>query len=306
MKFESTRMLAATSLLLAAIVGEACAQINLPFGPSNHDSDLQLFAPLELDLDNQPADDGYAGYFFEYNKLYWSYSGESVTVGRSGPPELAEVIYRDNNAGGGAIGDEGNPDPPHEIFNTLHDVPPKAGFAFGDRYDFGYRERDNGWLISILDGPELHQTEFYGFPRAGFPPGGLPPFIDPDYTEGDDITPGPVQEVRAFGWGSVPVLFEMPEGYNVGFRDYLTNLFGAAVGTEWGPIWNIGNYGAIFGEPDDPDDFLTLADDIDEDGIPGAELQLNNNGDLVLVTDFDDLHQFNVFFNSVTIRNSTE
>ena len=303
MKFESTRMLAAAGLLLAALLGEACAQVNLPFGPSNHESDLQLFAPLELDLDNQPPDDGYAGYFFEYNKLFWSYSGERVTVGSPNVTEFAEIIYYDPFPN-----DESDPPPPHQIENTLRDVPPDAGFAMGNRYELGYRERDNGWLISVLDGPELHQSAFYGFPRAVFPPGGLPPFIDPDYTAGDDITPGPVQEIRAFGWGSVPVLFETPIGYKFGFRDYLSNLFGASIGTQWGPMWNVGNYGAPFGELDDIDDFLTLADDLDGDGNPGAIGVVNDEGEIVgfIIADFDDLHEFNVFFNSVTIRNTTE
>jgi hypothetical protein len=303
MNHRLRNLLTTAGFALAALLDGASAQENLPTGPANYEHDLQLFAPLELDLDNS-LEDQWSGYFFHYDKLFWSYSGERVTVGSPNVVQFAEIIYRQNPQ------DEFDPfnppPPPHQIRNTLNDVPPKAGFAFGNRYELGYQDMGRGWLIGVLDGPELNQTEFYGFARG--PDGSLPPFIDDDYTDGTDIGPdgGPVQEVRAFGFGSVPVLFETPQGYLFGFRDYLANLFGPAIGTQWGPMFNVGDaYGAIFGEPDDPDDFLTLADDLDGDGIPGAQLAIIG-GQLVLIHDFDDLHEFNVFFNSVTIRNTTE
>ncbi len=179
----------------------------MPIGPSNYDHDLQLFAPLELDLDNS-LEDQYSGYFFEYNKLFWSYRGERVVVGNPDVVEFAEVIYRVNPQD---ELDVLNPPPgPHQIRNTLNDVPPKAGFAFGNRYDVGYQDNGHGWLIGILDGPELNQNEFYGFARVDTDGDGigdgLPPFIDPDYTDGTDIGPGggPIAggDLRAFGFGS--------------------------------------------------------------------------------------------------------
>ncbi len=84
-------------------------------------------------------------------------------------------------------------------------MPPDAGFASGNRYEFGYRDADNGWTIGILDGPLLNQGRFYGFARSAALGGGLPPFIDDDYTPGDDIGPdGGVNaggDLRAFGFG---------------------------------------------------------------------------------------------------------
>ncbi len=310
MKFASKRLLAATGVLLVALVGEACAQVDLPFGPANYEHDLQFFAPLDIDIDGQPPDD-YAGYFFEYNKLIWSYSGERVTVGSPNVVEFAEEVYRQNPT------DEGDRPDPYQIQNELQDVPPQAGIAYGDRYEFGYHDRDNGWLISILDGPELNQTERYGFDptdqRAIDTNGGLPPYISPDYTGGSDIGPGngPIAggDLRAFGFGSVPVLFETPPGYLLGFRDYLNFLAGALLGTQVGPLAYVGNYGAspeaVF--DDDTITVFRLTDDIDQDGIPGAFFVFDEEtGEVSFITDFDDLHQFNIFFYNVTVHNTTE
>ena len=313
MRHLPTILLATTASLLCALVGPARAQENLPFGPSNYEHDLQIFAPFDLDLDNM-SDAQWSGYFFEYNKLFWYYSGERVTIGSpnvveiiNGVPvngQFAEIIYRDNPQ------DEGDPPPPHIVTNTLNNVPPKAGIALGNRYEVGYQDQGHGWLLGILDGPELRQNEFYGFvPRAT--DGGLPPFIDDDYTDGSDIGPGtgPIAggDLRAFGWGSVPVLFETPPGYLFGFRDYLNLLAGAAIGTQVGPMAYVGNYGASNENDTLPFEFFRLTDDIDEDLVFGAGFVLDADGNVILIfTDFDDLHEFNIFFDSVNVRNITE
>ena len=308
MKRQLFSLLTSAGLLLVAFVGDARAQENLPFGPSNYEHDFQMFAPLELDLDNLPAE-GKSGYSFEYNKLFWSYSGERVTVGSPDVVALTEIIYHDNPQ------DEGPaPPPPHQIFNTLNDVPPKAGFALGNRYELGYRDKDNGWLLGILDGPELNQTEFYGFVRDPITGGGFPPFIDPDYTDATDIGPGggPVAggDERAFGFGSVPVLFETPPGYLLGWRDYMNNFSDAALGTQGGPYRYVGHYGASTDPDDLPIPFLHLADDLDGDGIFGAFPIIVIGPDGVarigFLHDFDDLHLFTIYFDNVTIRNTTE
>ena len=102
------------------------------------------------------VDDQWSGYFFEYNKLFWAYTGERTTVGSPNVFEnvngvqvqgqFAEVIYRDNPQ------DEGDPPAPYLVQNELQNVPPKAGFALGNRYEFGYRDNGHGWTIGILDG----------------------------------------------------------------------------------------------------------------------------------------------------------
>jgi Putative beta barrel porin-7 (BBP7) len=330
--------------LTATLASNVRAQENLPFGPSNYEQDFQLFAPFDVDLDNM-VDDQWSGYFLEYNKLFWSYSGERYTVGSpnvtedidtngDGIPDttvmgqFAEIIYFvDPITGIPNPQDEFDPlDPPptpHLVRNSLTDVAPDAGFAMGNRYEIGYRDQGHGWLLGVLDGPELNQTQFYGFARVDTNgdgiPDGLPPFKNPDYTDGSDIandgtsvfdqSNGPVAggDLRAFGWGAVPVLFETPAGYLFGFRDYLNLLAGAALGTQVGPMAWVGNYGASSEDDEFPVEFFRLTDDIDEDGTFGGGVVVDADGNVILVfTDFDDLHEFNIFFDSVLVRNNTE
>jgi hypothetical protein len=314
MNHRLRNLLTTAGFVLAALLDGARAQENLPTGPSNYDHDMQLFAPLLLDLDNS-LEDQYSGYFFEYNKLFWSYGGERVVVGNPDVVEFAEVIYRVNPQD---EFDVLNPPPgAHQIRNTLNDVPPKAGFAFGNRYELGYQDMGHGWLIGILDGPELNQNEFYGFARVDTDGDGigdgLPPFIDPDYTPGNDIGPdaGPIAgaDLRAFGFGAVPVNFAAPDGLLVGFRDYLNALAEATIGTQGGPLLYVGNYGASVEDPDDVDfDFFRIADDLDGDGLFAGDLiDLDGDGLIdLIIHDFNDLHRFNVFFDSVTVHNTTE
>jgi hypothetical protein len=314
-------------MFVVASSGDLRAQENLPFGPSNYDQDLQLFAPFDLDLDNM-ADDQWSGYFFEYNKLFWYYSGERITVGNenlkdslswfngvetiqlSGNGQFAEIIYQVNPQDIPFVDPDLPVPAPYLVQNGLKDVPPDAGIALGNRYEVGYQSQGHGWQIGILDGPELNQTRFYGFvPRET--DGGLPPFIDDDYTDGSDIGPGtgPQGEVRAFGFGSVAMLFETPPGYLLGFRDYFNALGGAQQGTVAGPIMYVGNYSnPAFTEPDDVDPpFFRRADDINGNGINGSGFVLDANGEVAFVfTDFGDLHEFNIFFDNVTVSNSTE
>ncbi len=50
-----------------------------------------------------------------------------------------------------------------------------------------------------------------------------------------------------------------------------------------------------------------MADDINENGVPGTGFVLDADGNIILIfTDFEDLHKFDVFFDNVTVRNSTQ
>src|SRR4051812_42822124 len=181
-----------TVAVLFAFTGNLRAQENFPLGPENYEQNAQAFAPFELDLDNM-TDKQWSGYFFEYNKLFWTYTGERATIGSNNVSEtitffngvqnqvitavggeFAEVIYRVNPQ------DFVNPnDPlpaPIVIHNGLQNAGPRAGFAMGDRYELGYQDQGHGWTVGILDGPDQYQSDFYGFvPRAI--DGGVPPFI---------------------------------------------------------------------------------------------------------------------------------
>src|ERR1700754_885793 len=111
---QSLITLLGTTAVLFAFMGNAHAQENFPLGPENYEHDAQVFAPFELDLDNM-TDKQWSGYYFEYNKLVWNYTGERTTVGGSNVSEtitffngvqdqvitatdgqFAEIIYRVN------------------------------------------------------------------------------------------------------------------------------------------------------------------------------------------------------------------
>src|ERR1700759_305880 len=105
MKLRLFGLLTAT-IACVALASQARAQENLPPGPSNYEEDLQLFSPFEIDLDNM-ADKQWSGYFFDYNKLFWAYTGEPrTTIGSPNVTEMiggvavqgqfAEVIYQQN------------------------------------------------------------------------------------------------------------------------------------------------------------------------------------------------------------------
>src|SRR5215213_6550474 len=77
---QSLNTLLGTTAVLLAFMAQARAQENFPLGPENYECDAQVFAPFELDLNNL-TDKQWSGYFFEYNKLFWNYTGERTTVG---------------------------------------------------------------------------------------------------------------------------------------------------------------------------------------------------------------------------------
>src|SRR5262245_55771221 len=197
---QSVTVLLAAIAVVFATVGQARSQENLPFGPENYEQDFQMFSPFTLDLDNM-VDKQISSYFFNYDRLFWSYSGERTTVGSDNVSEtitwfngvqnqvitatdgqFAEIIYRVNPQD---FVNANNPvPPPYVVHNTLNNVPPKAGFAFGNRYELGYHDQGHGWSIGVLDGPTLNQTQFFGFtPNAN---GINPPNRDPDYQGADD------------------------------------------------------------------------------------------------------------------------
>lgn len=320
--------LLATMFVAVAFAGKATAQENLPFGPENYEQDWQIFAPFSLDLDNL-TNKQWSGYFFHYDKLLQSYTGERTTVGSGNVSEtiqffngvqtqsltatngeFAEIIYRVNPQD---FVNANNPVPaPYVVHNALRDAGPRANFALGNRYELGYHDQGHGWTVGVLDGPNNQQTQTYGFIANAN--GGIPPFINPDYTGPSDIGPGggpPASPgTRAFGYGSVPVLFETPPGFMTGFRDYVNNLADAQIGTQVGPISYVGNYGASSEVNALPIPFLRLADDINGNGV-GAAIPVTVIGPdglphLGILHDFDDLAKFDVFFDSVTVHSRAQ
>jgi Putative beta barrel porin-7 (BBP7) len=81
------------------------------------------------------------------------------------------------------------------------------------------------------------------------------------------------------------------------------------LGTQRGPLSYVGNYGASADPNALPIPFLHLADDINGNGIMGAfpitVIGPDGVARLAFIHDFDDLHEFNIFFDSVTVHNRT-
>ena len=156
MRFYIPITLTAIGLLMSALATSARAQADLPFGPENYDCDLQLFAPVEIDLNDQPYHDDH-GYFFKYDKLLWSITGEKVLIGDPTITYESERIYYQNP------GDLGTITPPYTIVNGIEDAYPDAGFANGNRFELGYNSCEGaGWAITALQGPNLNQHNVFG------------------------------------------------------------------------------------------------------------------------------------------------
>lgn len=388
-------MSASRICLLAAALGgvltptaSTWAQIGTAYGSKaivDH-NDLRWFEPVELDIDGQmPHRD--EGWFANYDKLVWSFSGERVTIGAPdvlnpseqiyeptpnylvqdqvsafalglgydpvGDPDQAASILLDLTeifgvdftgedieivVGVDDMGDDivvlvpeivrgtGNQPPPlYNVENGIKDALPDAGFAWGDRYEFGYSDRERGWKISILDGPQQEVTRIYGAGwNSEYTQQSITGFSDfsPDYgstnqdLDGDGVldAPGGVNDLYALGFGSVAVNFEAPEDFFLGFRDYMLN--GYPISTIFGPTNNVNNYGGE-GDEDltlDGTEVAALVDDLNNNGgtffVFGADLDGNGEIDddelIGTFIDYGDLYDFDIFFNDVTVRNVTE
>ena len=153
---------------------------------------------------------------------------------------------------------------PYAVRNSIRDAFQDAGFAWGERYEFGYSDGEQGWMVTILDGPESVSGGTYGAGEAapytsqsGTDNADFDPFFgdSPQDSDGDGRLDNPADigdgDVYALGFGSVAVNFNLPTpDFLSGFRDYLNNDVGAAGGVQFGPILYVGNYG---GSEDDND-----------------------------------------------------
>lgn len=155
MSASKLRLFGVALLLAAGAATRAQAQLDDPnspfYGPSN---DLQWFEPVDLDLDGRGLRDR-AGFFFRYEKLYWSVGGERVEVG---DPDTVQRQFRIYSAVP-LDPETALPINPMLLTNSIESAIPRADFHFGDRYEFGFNdEKGNGWMFSVLDGPDSFQT----------------------------------------------------------------------------------------------------------------------------------------------------
>lgn len=148
---------------------------------------------------------------------------------------------------------------PYQVRNSIRDALPDAGFAWGERYEFGYSDGEQGWMISILDGPESTAGGTWGAGEAspftsqsGTEVFGPDPFFLSDLQDDDGDGRGDGDgelgspDLFALGFGSVAVNFNLPTpDFLAGYRDYFDNSVGASGGTTTGPILYVGNYGTV-------------------------------------------------------------
>lgn len=293
-----------------------------PLFVDNPSHDLQFFSPVDFDFENRPIRQQ-AGYFFSFEKLFWAATGERITVGDPNQVVLSELIF------GNSPFSIGTAPPQYVISNSIQDAPPNGSdFGNGDRYEFGYTEGGNGWLIGVMDGPEINGREIFGFNSLTIP-NQLPLFLNLD-NPNIDITnlaflsdvlgrPGSGSNDIATsrnGFGSVHVNFATPTGFLAGFVDYAVNGPNNELGpTVAGPGRAVELVTVTLGADGNPEiTLVTLGSGAD--GIPD-----NLNGNLVggfffvvdaagtvigTGVDYGDLHTFNVAFERFEVRNVTE
>jgi hypothetical protein len=138
----------------------------------NTDHDLQFFSPVDFDFENLPIQQP-NGYFFTFDKLNWATTGERTTIGseNTGP----------GTTGGGSLAPfrefltgrfgDNFPDPEFltpvitvapNLSSGINSGPPRAEFAWGERYEFGVYHDSAKWSVGILDGPEANAGQSYG------------------------------------------------------------------------------------------------------------------------------------------------
>lgn len=277
----------AVALLLASSARESAAQYEDHCGPFCDAQDYQWFEPVDLDLDCKPIRFD-CGWFGRYDKLMWSFTGERTTIGDKSVNVTSEQIYVNNNPLLTALDptrefeDAGRQDIapiPYRVQNDIQNAPPNAEFGYGDRYEMGYVDSDGtGFSIGIIHGMESDSSTVYGF--------GAP----------------------LNGFGSVHVNFEIPSpDFLRGFRDY-------------GPAADL--------DLDDDDDNAQFPIEIvtvGPGGVIGRDFEVDNiDGDFaggvigIITTtpggdpiiffyyDFDDLHEFNIRFDQLTVRNRSQ
>ena len=274
-KWPFSKWLAA-SLLIAASAIDGRAQepddvTQTGIYVDNTDHDLQFFSPVDFDFENIPIQQN-PGYFFHYDKLSWSFTGErhllganEADMGSLGPwrrfvtgfqftfdPDDEDVIIIIDP---GTVIDIAPP----ALQSGIESGPPRSTFAWGERYEFGVSSQETSWSIGILDGPGANDSKFYG----------------------GQLTEDPI-------FGAVLVNFADPLLLMRGFLDVIGPIGGPFVPDGLADDIDVdGQYG--------PDGFDT------ED--PGRE------PDVIIVgvpPDFDDLVLLPTSFQSLSVRNFSE
>ena len=164
----------AYTLIAGLIAGIGASQAHAQMAPLEgiyEGHDLQLFKPVGLDFDCNPIRPD-CGFFFGYEKINWAFTGERTRIGSDTAQAASQNPFRlfeDGSVFGFDI--DGNIvyvpgtlvaiNPPLRA-STINNAPPFAPFGWGSRYELGYFEKGDGWMVGILDGPEAISQENFG------------------------------------------------------------------------------------------------------------------------------------------------
>lgn len=327
MTVNKTTMWLAACFLIAIGSTPASAQFD-DFVSGEADHEMQFFAPLDFDFDMQPVQRE-TGWFFSYDKLSWAAAGDRTEIGDPNVVVLSEDIYPQTPTS------TGTPVPQYVVRNSIQDAPPEASFAWGERYEFGTIVDGHRWSVGILDGPEINSYQKYGFNQLTIP-NRLPLAINMDDNFADlgfdldligflnaplpgtgsaDIT------TTTNGFGSVHVNFITPAGYLRGFRDYSINIIGPNGEVGQGPTGGGPGYQVVGLTIDGTGitDVTLLSggdgivDNLDGDALNGfffIGVDTDGDGTIDVIVadgvDYDDLHTFNIAFDSLDVRSTTE
>jgi len=281
-----------------------------------YESDLQWFSPVDLDFNDRPIRKD-SGYFFHFDKLSWAFTGERRPLGSAGTSDGSFGPFRNFDDGGILIPDPSqmngdNTDlvllpgtpisiPAPFLPSGISSGPPRAQFAWGERYELGVWNDNSGWLVGILDGPEAVSDESFGFGLTGQDntvsggTGDMGIGLPSPFPNAANQLISPL--------GSVLIVFDDPLNLMRGFIDVLDNTIGTVPGGALEADTN--GDGVLDGDglADDinnngqfgPDGFISTTDGTAPDKLP-----------LGSGPDFGDLVTLPTSFQTVSVRNSTE
>lgn len=285
----------AIGTLLAAGAADCHAQYDNDFDAGFPDiADYQYFEPVDLDLNRRPVKYT-TGYFFNYDKMILSVTGERTTVGDPTAVVNAQIVFPGNTTAAEIaalqvptflLPDGTLPQPPatYTVQNGIQNAPPRAEFGYADRYELGYvDDKGNGWMLGVLDGNEIKSEQVYGF-----------------------------ESPTTNGFGSVSVNFRTTPGLLAGWRDF-------GVGA-------IELDDAISVGADDDDDTAGVGSSVSGPGGAGADgiiddvlfnggtfFIIDGNGDGMFTlgidpfyTDYGDLSEFNISYETLGVRSISE
>lgn len=275
MPASSLKTIGFATLIAIGLTSFAQAQLDSSCSPFyGCDNDLQWFEPVDLDLDCQGCCDQ-CGFFLSVDKVWWAATGERVEVG---DPNVQQRMFRLYSA----IPLDpvsGQPIAPPILPNSIQDAVPRASFSDGDRYEFGYwNEKGEGWLMSILNGPDDRQSFTLGL--NGGSQGGL-------------------QDGNQLPIGDVYVGFRTSPGLLASFLDIDEGALNGILGDS-----DAGN-GILDGDG--------FADDVNDNGQHGADgfdtedpFNEPDAGLIGALPDYGDLVIIPISFGTVNIRNTTK